>query len=938
MRRIHWRYLIPLGALLAAALLIYFALLADLPDPGRGLSNVAAPSILITDRNGRPLYEVIDPNGNKYVPLALSEIPPACQQATIATEDSRFYQHPGVDLLAILRTAWQNRSNLGATPGASTLTQQLARNLYLSEDERVERSLRRKLREAWLAWRLEQTHSKNELLTLYLNTTYYGHFAVGIEAAAQAYFGSHARDLDLAQCALIAGLPQYPAGYNPIENAQAARYRQKVVLGLMVKDGVLSAAQADDAYGERLAYASTPFPIEAPHFVMWVQSQLEEMLGPERVQAGGLRVTTTLDLDWQHRAEEIVARRLAQLKPCAAGAEPPICDPKADPARRVDNAALVALDPQTGAVLAMVGSPDYFDATINGAVNASLSLRQPGSAIKPLTYAAALDPARAARAGQQPWTAATMIADLRTVFPTAEGAPYVPLNYDLTFHGPVTVRTALANSYNIPAVKTLQFIGVDALVEQAARLGIPWDDEAGSWKLEAGNLGLAGNQPLASSFQSPVSRFGLALTLGGGEVRLLDLTAAYATFANGGQRVTPFGIERIETLDGQPIADCRPVLSVAEGLQIADCDGQTLEPQKNGIAEAESRNTQHAARNTQYAIDTRVAYLISDILSDSVARIPSFGEQSALEIGRPAAAKTGTTTDWRDNWTVGYTPDLATGVWVGNADNTPMQDISGITGAGPIWHDFMTTALRNTPPNEFTRPEGLVRVDVCADSGLLPDCRLPIADCRSANLQSQIANRKSQIANLQSIIPCPHRRYEWFIAGTEPTQVDDMHRQVNMDVRTGELADVTTPAEFVAAETVWALPEEYRAWARENGIPQPAQGSKGAGEQGNAPQPPRSPAPLLAVTSPDPNRVYRLDPALPPDAQKLPVTAQLRSDLAAAGAPVTLLLDGAAFAQVHGPEYTAWWPLSRGRHVWQAVVIGTDGEQVRSEQVVVFVE
>jgi membrane peptidoglycan carboxypeptidase len=940
MHRIRSRYLILFGALLAAALLIYFALLADLPDPGRGRSNVAAPSILITDRAGRLLYEVIDPAGNKHVPVALAEIPLACRQATIATEDSRFYQHPGVDLLAIVRTAWQNRDNLAATPGASTLTQQLARNLYLSEDERVERSLRRKLREAWLAWRLEQTHSKDELLALYLNTTYYGHFAVGIEAAAQAYFGSHAADLDLAQCALIAGLPQYPAGYNPIENPEAARYRQKIVLGLMVKDGYLAPAQAEDAYRERLAYASTPFPIEAPHFVSWVQSQLEELLGAERLRAGGLRVTTTLDLDWQHRAEEIVTRRLAQLKSCAAGAEPPLCDPKASPARRVNNAALVALDPQTGAVLAMVGSPDYFDASINGAVNASLSLRQPGSAIKPLTYAAALDPERATRAGQQPWTAAALIADLRTVFPTAEGAPYVPLNYDLTFHGPVTVRTALANSYNIPAVKTLQFIGVDALVEQAARLGIPWDDEAGSWKLEAGNwkletgddpLSASSNQLPASSNQLPdssnqllASRFGLALTLGGGEVRLLDLTAAYAAFANGGQRVTPFGISRVETLDGRAVWENASV-------GVWECGSV-------GVWECGSVGDASPIRPFSHTptLDPRVAYLISDILSDNVARIPSFGEQSSLEIGRPAAAKTGTTTDWRDNWTVGYTPDLVTGVWVGNADNTPMQDVSGITGAGPIWHDFMTAALRNTPPSEFVRPEGLVRVEVCADSGLLP---LRAGEWESGRT-GEVSHSPSPPLS-HSAVPCPHRRSEWFIAGTEPTQVDEMHRQVAVDVRTGALADAMTPAEFVATETVWVLPEEY------GGMGVWGNGGVGVWENGGAalayfltPTLPHShtPTPPLTIASPDPNRVYRLDPTLPTNAQKLPVAAQLRSDLVAAGAPVTLLLDGAAFAQVRGPEYTAWWPLTRGRHVWQAVVVETDGEQIRSEQVVIFVE
>ena len=572
---------------------------------------------------------------------------------------------------------------------------------------------------------MERTYAKDELLALYLNTTYYGHFATGIEAAAQAYFGVHARELDLAQCALLAGLPQSPTAYNPIENLEAAQSRQGIVLRLMARHGYITSVQADEAGGERLAFAATPFPIEAPHFVMWVQGQLETLLGADRVRAGGLRVTTTLDLDWQRQAEAIVARRLAQLRPCAAGISPAEgCDVDADPARRVENAALVALDPHTGAVLALVGSPDYFDPAISGAVNAALAQRQPGSAIKPLTYAAALDPERARAAGEAPLTAATIIPDLRAAFLTAEGEPYVPNNYDRRYHGPVTVRTALANSYNIPAVRTLDAIGVDALIEQAARLGIPWELEARNWKLETGSSKLEtgdseteGDPLLASSFQQAASRYGLSLTLGGGEVRLLDLTAAYAAFANGGQRVTPYAIARVETLDGETIRDQE------SGVRDQASEGRSQESAsfQLRVSSIHARGAGSPASSFQLpAVDPRVAYLITDILSDERARVPAFGQGNMLEIGRPAAAKTGTTTDWRDNWTLGYTPDLTVGVWVGNADNTPMKGVSGISGAGPIWHDFMVTVLRDRPPLAFTQPDGLVRVEVCADSGLLP--------------------------------------------------------------------------------------------------------------------------------------------------------------------------------------------------------------------------
>jgi membrane peptidoglycan carboxypeptidase len=904
-----------------------------------GLTSVArvqptpAPSILITDRHGRMLLEVIDPKGSKHVPLPLTEIPLACRQATIATEDRRFYSHPGVDLIAILRAAWGNArlrmsSGQAATifSGASTLTQQLARNLYLPPTERYERSLTRKLREAWLAWRLEREYSKDEILALYLNSTYYGHFAAGIEAAAQAYFGVHAGELDLAQCALLAGLPQNPTVYNPVEYPGAAQGRQSVVLDLMVRDGYITPQQAREAVGERLVYASTPFPIEAPHFVMWVQGQVEELVGPDIFGQGGLRVTTTLDLDVQQRAEEIVRRRLAMLRPCVSTTSgSAACDPEADPSRRVENAALVALDPETGAVLAMVGSPDYFDARISGAVNGALSARQPGSAIKPITYAVALDPEQAWVSGKTPWTAATLIADLRTAFPTREGRPYVPLNYDRKFHGPVTVRSALANSYNIPAVKSLQHIGVDALVEQASRMGIDWKLNSGSSKLRADSLepepgaeapwgtevAETRNEDLAIG---SASGYGLALTLGGGDVRLLDLTAALGAFANGGGRVQPFTISRIETLDGKTLFE-------AEG-----------------------------ARAPERVVDPRVAYLITDILSDEAARRPEFGDGNVLEIGRPAAAKTGTTTDWRDNWTIGYVPHLVTGVWVGNADNTPMRDVNGITGAGPIWHDFMTDVLRDQPAQSFPRPDGLAQVEVCADSGLLPG--EPAASWAGTSIAPrglQDSNpRQRSGAAVSGAVSCPYRRLEWFIAGTEPTTVDTAHRQVAIDLRTGRPADPSAPPDSVRVQSFWALPPEYASWAEENGIPQPPE--SGLAITAPAARETTGPGPGaigrggqavetgIRLTSPDGNRVYRLDPRLPAKVQRVAVAAVPGTELIADNSAVILLLDGAPLAGVQGPDYTAWWQLQPGRHTFQALAVRPGGEQVASDPVSVLIQ
>ena len=621
----------------------------------------------------------------------------------------------------------------------------------------------------------------------------------------------------------------------------------------------------------------------------------------------------------------------------------------------MDNAALIALDPHTGAVLALVGSPDYFDPAISGAVNAALALRQPGSAIKPLTYAAALDPERAQAAGEAPWTAATIIPDLRAAFLTAEGEPYVPNNYDRRYHGPVTVRTALANSYNIPAVRTLDAIGVDALIEQAARLGIPWELEARNWKLETGSSKLEtgnseteGDQLLAPSFQQSASRYGLSLTLGGGEVRLLDLTAAYAAFANGGSHVEPYAIARVETLEGETVWDQRSGVSDQES-GVKRQESASFQLRDSSI---HARGAGSPASSFQLpAVDPRVAFLLTDILSDERARMPAFGQGNMLEIGRPAAAKTGTTTDWRDNWTLGYTPDLTVGVWVGNADNTPMKGVSGISGAGPIWHDFMVTATRDRPPRDFTQPDGLVRVEVCADSGLLP---MGAAEPRSRGAEVVAASSPPRLlSSTPQPMPCPQRRYEWFIAGTEPTEVDRSHVELAVDARSGRPADASTPAEYVQQQTIWLLPPEYAAWARENEVPQLAEmravpgdtGTRGrgertnmsqlaqmgveqrAGEQVNLPLPLRasaplllgSPSPPLSLTSPDPNRVYTRDPGLPTSAQQVPLTALPQDELSAGMQGITLLADDVPLAILAAPDYTAWWPLTAGRHTFRAI-------------------
>ncbi len=819
----------------------------DLPSLDRLTENLAVPSTKILARDGRLLYEIADPAGAHHTTVPLSGIPMPLQQATIATEDASFYTNPGVDLVGILRAAWINLTGGEVLAGGSTLTQQVARNMLLDPQERAERTLTRKLRESILAWRLARAYTKDEILALYLNQTYYGHLAYGVEAAAQTYFGKPARDLDLAEAALLAGLPQAPSLYDPLLYLEAAKERQGVVLDLMVKQSYVSADEARLAKSEELQFASTAFPIEAPHFVFYAWNLLERKYGPEVLYAG-LTVTTTLDLDLTHAAQEIATRRLRQ-----------IAEDKSGPDHHATDAALVALDPHSGQILAMLGSPDYFNAEIAGAVNLTLAPRQPGSAIKPITYAAAFspelcpltpDPSPPLKTGERgegvggcPWTPATMILDVRRAFVTREGFSYVPQNYDRAYHGPASAREALASSLNLPAVITLDHVGLSNMIRLAGRMGL--------------------------TTLSDADRFGLALTLGGGEVRLLDLTAAYAAFANGGLRVEPAAILRVTDAKGNVIFDggaagAGPVWAGAGPVPTYVGGGERV-------------------------LDERVAYLITDILSDNQARAATFGFNSILQIGRPAAVKTGTTTDYRDNWTVGYTPELVAGVWVGNADNSPMVNLSGVAGAGPIWHDFMRAALAGKPEAPFVEPPGLTRAVVCVPSGLLPT---PL---------------------------CPRTRTELFLEGAVPSQLDPLYQAIKIDARTARLADANTPPEFVIEQVFLVLPPEAQAWARANGVPQmPIPNA----------QLPNTNS-LLQLTSPDPNTIYQLSPRLPRESQQVPLRVIAGQPTSA----VTFILDGEPLGTVSAEPFEWWWALEPGAHTLLAQAQLASGETAVSEAV-----
>lgn len=590
----------------------------------------------IMDRHGVLLRQVIGEGRRTYVPLA--KMSPYVVKGTIAVEDETFARNPGIDVEGIARAVLGEARALGqkvlgdseATSsggGGSTITQQFVRHVAFTDEERLARSYKRKAKEIILAVMLTRQYSKDQILEWYLNEIYYGNLAYGIEAAAQTVFDKSAVDLTLAEAALLIGLPQAPRYYDPLdpdpEVRERVKARQRIVLDLMAERAVITAAAAEAAYRAPLNFRRPDDDrFEAPHFVVHVEKVIEDLVGPERLARGGLNVVTTLDLSTQRMAQAEVSEQVAKL------AE----------RQNLTNGAVVAMEPRTGQVLAMVGSADYWNDAIDGRVNVAVRERQPGSSIKPLTFVTAIEH------GMSP---ATLIWDVPwKLYPN--GQLYEPKNYDDTFHGPVRLRAALANSYNIPALKVL-----DRIQPRADR-----KDDAGKAGVElvvetAHKMGITGLQ------RDPWS-YGLSLTLGGGEVTLLDLTTAYGTLANAGEHIRPHTV-----------------------LTITDSAGALLYSLKNDAK----------ALAPTPAVDPGAAYIVTQFLADNDARAPAFGSRSPLYLGVAAAAKTGTTNDYRDNWTLGYTPSLVVGVWAGNSDNSAMNRSSGLTGAAPIWGAVMRGIL-----------------------------------------------------------------------------------------------------------------------------------------------------------------------------------------------------------------------------------------------------
>jgi len=680
--RIYAFWLLPLIIILFSSLVIF----KDLPSPQK-LGKYEVPlATKIYDRSGKLLYDIYAEQNRTPVPL--SDIPGYVRQATIAIEDKDFYRHQGVNPIGGILRAMAATVTGRKLQGGSTITQQLVKSALLTP----ERSVIRKIKEIILAFWVELLYPKDKILEMYLNQVPYGGTAWGIETAAEKYFGKNVQKLTLAEAALLAGLPQAPTLYSPFGNhPDLAKTRQKEVLRRMVEDGYITEQESEQAGLQDLNFKHES-GIKAPHFVMFVKERLVDKYGENLVERGGLKVTTTLDLNLQEYAQATVTAEVDKLTYL-----------------RVTNGAALVTKPATGEILAMVGSTDYF-ASPSGNFNVATAMRQPGSAIKPVNYAIALE--------KKIVNPATLFLDTPTCFANLAKPPYCPRDYDGKFRGPVQLRFALGNSLNIPAVKMLYLNTVRDMVASASAFGL---------------------ETITDS-----TRYGLSLTLGGAEVRMTDMAEAFSVFANAGIRKDLVAI-----------------------LKVSDKSGKILEEYQdpNLTKEIPSQLLLWGPR----VISQETAFLISHILLDNHARQEIFGPSSLLVIpDRAVSVKTGTTDDLRDNWTIGFTPQRLVVTWVGNNDNTPMNQalVSGVTGAAPIWNKIMKRVLLGKPDIWPKQPDGIVGAQICAVSGLLP----PNPDAPAGGDQG-----------------C-QTRYEYFIKGTVPSERENLKQTVLIDKATGDLA------------------------------------------------------------------------------------------------------------------------------------------------------
>jgi len=665
-----------IGALAVVVLSIFgfFALFAyyskDLPKPGEVVRKTGFSTKLYT-RDGELLYDLFDEQ--RRTPITIDQVPESLKYATVAIEDKDFYRHRGFDVLTIFRIPY-NYVVRQRVVGGSTLTQQLVKNALLTN----ERSVQRKFKELVLSLQIERTFTKDEILEMYLNEAPYGGTAWGAGTAAEVYFGKSISELTIAESAVLAGLPQRPTAYSPYrgltddDGTPLWKVRTLGVLRRMKEDNYITEAAHEEALAqlETMEFSGIEMNLNsAPHFVFYVRDLLAETYGEDVAESAGLKVTTSLDLELQTVAQTVVEEELAKVE-----------------SLNITNGAVMVMNPKTGEILSMVGSKDFNDPDIDGQFNVAVNgLRQPGSSIKPVTYLTLL---------QRGYTPASMLMDVPTTFAANDAEkPYEPRNYDGKFRGPVNVRNSLGSSLNVPAVKALALVGVDTFLDQAYRMGFP---------------------TLAPS-PANMRRFGLAVTLGGAEVHLIDTVSAYSSFANGGRKVEPVAILRVEDVNGRVLFEHQPVQGQA-----------VMTPEE--------------------------AFLISDMLSDDVARSMAFGTGSQLRINDNVAVKTGTTNDQRDNWAIGWSQELLVGVWVGNSNNSPMLRVaSGISGATPIWRRVILSGLERdaygSPAWEV--PPGIEQVEVNAISGYPASYDFP-------------------------------KRFEYVVRGTLPAPPDPIHSMLKV--------------------------------------------------------------------------------------------------------------------------------------------------------------
>ena len=791
--------------------LVLLSLAWPLPDTADRSTSVV--SLRLTDARGALLREV-RPDGRGH-PVPLSAVDPAAIDALLATEDQRFWWHPGIDPIALVRAAWTDLRAGRIVSGGSTITMQVARRLRNAD----RRGWLDKFAEMHLALRLELRWSKPRILEAWLNRVSFGNRAHGIEAAARLYFGKGARDLTRAEAAYLVGLPQSPSRYNPFRFPERARERQRKVLRAMQAHGPLTPKERRHLAALPIELRTPDRAFRAPHFTQWLLSDPPRVPGtaspPTDPHASGpalAELRTTIDPVLQRTVTGLVEARVNRLS-----------------SESVSNAAAVVLDNATGAVRAYVGSVGFWNERIQGQNDGVQMRRQPGSTLKPFTYARALASRR--------YTPASILADIELQGPDVGGA-FSPTNYDDTYHGPVPLREALASSYNVPAVRLTREMGASTLLQTLHDAGF-------------------------SSLQKPADHYGAGLTLGNGAVQLLELARAYAGLARGGSLPSLRRIRWARTAQGDTL---RPALPRPEPMSLPPA-----------------------------AIS-----LVTDILSDPEARAPAFGRGGPLEFSFPVAAKTGTSKDYRDNWTVGYTPEHTVAVWVGNFDGAPMRQISGVTGAGPLFHSIMQHL---GPGGQFALPDGVKRVRVCPASGKRPGAL------------------------------CPTSRREPMLIGTAPTDTCSVHRRVPVDTRTNTRADSTTPARYVEHRRYTVYPERFHPWMRahDRPLPPPRRSTSPPVQADAPPDSTRRRSDRLQVQYPADGTRYLTDPVLRTSHQRI----HLRGTAPSSWQNVHWRVDG---RRLPGDYRSATWRLRPGTHtlaLWARTSSGT--RRVRSRRTTITV-